>query len=180
MTFGSGFTPFARVSSMAGALRNRQAQKNSEKAQQQLPRIRVGVCAMDKKVCIPTALYFGRSISLILWDGHWFVVIFFTTAAPQPAHVAHYAKNSRPDPTRSTKNPELMLCGGCNAVYTHGFVDKRTPAILLDCQRHTEPRARSRREGKCNNTSWFVLSLRNACSALAHHHREHRAISGFL
>ena len=40
---------------MAEAIRRRKAQKESERvALAQLPRIRVGVCAMDKKVCIRT------------------------------------------------------------------------------------------------------------------------------
>lgn len=53
MTFAGPYTsPFARVSSMAEAIRRRKAQKESERvALAQLPRIRVGVCAMDKKVC---------------------------------------------------------------------------------------------------------------------------------
>lgn len=59
MAFSSPFaTPFARVSSMAEAIRRRKAQKESERvALAQLPRIRVGVCAMDKKVrgCIAEA-----------------------------------------------------------------------------------------------------------------------------
>ena len=51
MAFSSPFTmPFARVSSMAEAIRRRKAQQDNQVALAQLPRIRVGVCAMDKKV----------------------------------------------------------------------------------------------------------------------------------
>jgi hypothetical protein len=53
MSFSSPFaTPFARVSSMADAMRKRKEQKESERmsALARFPRICVGVCAMEKKV----------------------------------------------------------------------------------------------------------------------------------